>query len=290
MNPMHSVRRAWTLVEMMVVIVVISVLVALSLSIGSAVLQGSEVQRTENALALLDSAMSARMVDDARSSFSYGFDGDIVPRYMVDPGDAIDGASGACDRCDDLDATVLDYREGGLPSELDLRCLMWSQVSGCSTFETDDDVYRGVSASCFWMLRNHPSSREIITSMDPSLILPVLYQLGSGEEEPGILPVDAWGNPIIVVLPGRDWDDQQDGGSFGNSKRQDDDRTIRTKEEQLLGSALQGRAYFVSAGPDGKFGNIHNDQSLVDGYDPDPSDDGFDDALDNIYSYEVRTW
>ena len=52
--------------------------------------------------------------------------------------------------------------------------------------------------------------------------------------------------------------------------------------------ALGSRAR--AAGPDGKFGNIHNDQPLVDGYDPDPSDDGFDDALDNIYSYEVRTW
>ncbi len=290
MNDVRIIRHGWTLVEMMVVILVISILVALSLSIGSAVLQGSEEQRTKDALAVLDTAMQARLAEGADGAFSYGFDGDLVPRYRIDPGEAASSAGSSCNGCGGLDATLVDYRVGGLPSETDLRCLMWSQLDGCSTFETDDDVYAGVSATCFWMLRNHPASREIIASMDPSLVLPVLYQLGSGEQEPCIMPVDAWGKPIIVVLPGRDWDDRGDGGSFGNPKRQDPDRTIRTKEEQLLGSALQGQAYFVSAGPDGKFGNIHNDGMLVDGYTPDPTDDGFKDALDNIYSYEVHTW
>ena len=102
--------------------------------------------------------------------------------------------------------------------------------------------------------------------------------------------VDAWGNPLLVVLPGRSWSDRGDGAAFGNQKRQDEDQTIRTKEEQMLGSALQNRAYFVSAGPDGKFGNLRNDKRLVDGYVPDPDDDGYKEALDNIYSYEVRTW
>ena len=290
MNVMTHARRGWTLVEMMIVILVISILVALSLSIGSAVLQGSEEQRTQNALLILESAMKTRMLEETRGSLSYGFDGDLAPRYTIDPADAVASAGSSCDSCGGLTEAAIDYRLGGLPSESDITCHMWSQFDGCSTFDTDDDVYGGVSAACMWYLGSHPASREILASMDPGLLMRVSYRLSNGDAEASIMPVDAWGNPVIVVLPGRNWDDRGDGASFGNQKRQDPDGTIRTKEEQVLGSALQGTAYFVSAGPDGKFGNIHNDARLVDGFTPDPEASDFQAALDNICSYEVHTW
>ena len=200
------------------------------------------------------------------------------------------GASGSCGNCNGTAAESLDYREGGLPTEDELQCFMWAQLEGCATFDSDDDVYAGVSAACFWHLSSHPGSREIIAGMESNLLQKMMYRLGNDEQENSIMPRDAWGNPIIIVLPGRDWDDRADGAAFGNPKRQDEDRTIRTKEEQLLGSALQGEAYFVSAGPDGKFGNIHNDGMLVDGFTPNPNDSDFKAALDNLYSYEVHTW
>lgn len=290
MKPNQIIRRGWTLVEMMVVILVISILVALSLSIGSAVLQGSEEQRTENALAVLDSALQAHMLDETGSAFSYGYEGDLAARYMVDTGVVAQAAGASCGACNGTAPESLDYRTSGLPSEDELQCFMWSQLEGCSTFESDDDVFAGVSAACFWHLGSHPASREIIAGMESTLLQKTRYQLANGEQEASIMPRDAWGNPIIIVLPGRDWDDRGDGAAFGNPKRQDEDRTIRTKEEQVLGSALQGEAFFVSAGPDGKFGNIHNDGMLVDGFTPDPNDSDFQAALDNLYSYEVHTW
>ena len=288
-------RRGWTLVEMMVVILVISVLVALSLSIGSAVLQGSEEQRTKNALAVLDSAMQTHMVEELGSSFTYGYPGDLALRYTVETDVAALRANGSCGNCNGTAVERSTTAFAGLPTEDELQCFMWAQLEGCETFDSDDDVYAGVSAACFWHLSSHPGSREIIAGMESNLLQKMTYQLGVGDEqeilqEPSIMPRDAWGNPIIIVLPGRDWDDRADGAAFGNPKRQDEDRTIRTKEEQVLGSALQGEAYFVSAGPDGKFGNIHNDGMLVDGFTPNPNDSDFQAALDNIYSYEVHTW
>jgi hypothetical protein len=87
------------------------------------------------------------------------------------------------------------------------------------------------------------------------------------------------------VLPGRervDKDDVEEDVLF------DLDNTVRTKAERMLGSALARHAYFVSAGPDGKFGSFE--------YDSDEHDVASDEytryqqTLDNLYSYEVQRW
>ena len=81
------------------------------------------------------------------------------------------------------DGTSVDYQISGLPDEEQLQCFMWSQLDGCTTFETDDDVYAGVSAACMWQLSSNPDSREMIALMDSSLIRPLQYRLASGTPE-----------------------------------------------------------------------------------------------------------
>ena len=67
---------------------------------------------------------------------------------------------------------------------------------------------------------------------------------------------------------------------------------MRTKAEQVLGPALRKHAYFVSAGPDGRFGSIDFDENNLADWEAslDVTDARYQDTLDNIYSYKVRAW
>lgn len=286
-RPRVSVR-GWTLVEMMVAILIISILAGLTLSIGSAVLASSETRRTDDALTLLDAALQEFATVQGRA-LSYGINGEPHAdtdmgrgsRYDIDLGLTLDDGQG-CECYGGLDS-VFDYTdENAWPTEAQLLCSQWCQVTGCTG--SGPDNFEGVAALSLLRLQQLPASRDIIRAIQPDLLkqINVLTNDSQGEQvKRAVRPIDAWDNPILIVLPGRVRVDTD--GAFDSA-----DNTVRTKAERMLGSALGRHAYFVSAGPDGKFGSLEYDS---DEHDVD-SDEyiRYQQTLDNLYSYEVQTW
>ena len=276
----------WTLVEMMVAILIISILAGLTLSIGSAVLASSETRRTDDALTLLDSAMQEFSIVQGRA-LSYGInqepheDTDMGrgSRYDIDLGLTLDDGQGCA--CYGGLETVMSYTDGGWPTEAQLLCAQWCQVTGCTG--SGPDNFEGVGAIALLRLQQLPASRDIIRSIQPDLLeqINVLTNDSEGEQvKAAVRPIDAWGNPILIVLPGRE--------RIDSDVVFDVDDTVSTKAERMLGSAKHRHAYFVSAGPDGKFGSLE--------YNPDDHDVAseeyrrYQQTRDNLYSYEVLTW
>ena len=293
-------RSGWTLVEMMVAIMIISILAGLTLSIGSAVLGSSETRQTESLLKVLDSAL-AEYSEVRGAEPACAINGDPIPdgsmargsRYDIDLELSLSGGSG-CNGCSG-NLGSFDYRNsaaGQAISDQDLICLQWCQVAGCSG--SGEDIYEGVGALTLMTLLQHPASREILARIEPDLVerISVRTEDSEGDEEKqGIRPLDAWGKPVLIVYGGRQRDDGESlfippGGLTYDLA----DGTIRTRCEQMLGPARNGRAYFVSAGPDGKYGNLQYYQRHDEDFVPDVTDPGYQATLDNVYSYEVIKW
>lgn len=145
-----------------------------------------------------------------------------------------------------------------------------------------------------WGTDGNPSGAvyDLQESADPSKQLSVLYQRISATDaartilaqidpdrlrrqtpdEPPELR-DPWDHPIYLIHPGRVADPSVFPGDLLAVK--DIDGTIRTEAEKAYGIAEGRRILFVSAGPDGEFGNLDD---TVPEHDPEP-------AADNVYSF-----
>jgi len=84
--------------------------------------------------------------------------------------------------------------------------------------------------------------------------------------------IDAWDTPVRVVFPGRSWD-----ANFDSSDPRDEDGTIITESELRYGSCVMKRIAFISAGPDGKFGDLSGNCAGATAAQ----------AEDNVYSYSL---
>lgn len=107
------------------------------------------------------------------------------------------------------------------------------------------------------------SAKTILAKIDPSLLrtrpntTPPLTEL-----------LDAWGNPVVVVFPGRAF------VSSDNAMDRDLDGTLRTAQEKRLGVCRNKKLLLVSAGRDGVLGDLKGSQAAKDA------------GGDNVYSYE----
>ncbi len=119
------------------------------------------------------------------------------------------------------------------------------------------------------IIRRNASVLKILASVDPEFV----KHPNPGDQR--LVFHDAWGKAMLVVFPGRLWVQGVDQANYGPP---DEDRTIRTGTESECGVAVDRRICFVSAGPDGEFGNF--DQTSPD-YDPEA-------AQDNLYSYDPQ--
>lgn len=81
---------------------------------------------------------------------------------------------------------------------------------------------------------------------------------------------DAWDGVIVVVPPGRTWQASDTGYV------RDADGTIRTALEERMGYARNRQTYFVSSGPDGKFGDVAASPDTIE----------YERTRDNLFSYE----
>jgi len=270
-------HRGFTLIELTVTIVVILILASIALSIGNRVLRKSEADETLAAMEVAATAMHEWLESMGRQprygTFDTGWsymlagmnDPAALPPYDVTIPEDLVG--------DTQVETLLALRERKLQESVEaLGQQFWNRMQAVE------------------------STRAVMAKIDADLMLREEVD-GSGRQ----CLHDAWGNPVMIVFPGRKW--RTDGASSqyndeenaGNGCWRDDDGTIRTFEERLQGPARNGRPYLVSAGPDGRFGNV--DFNIASGEPFPPEDDAdflqrdeYQHTLDNIYSYEVRTW
>ncbi len=136
----------------------------------------------------------------------------------------------------------------------------------------DDTIFALVA-----ILERTDGSKTILANIDAELLQEMTDPDDADEVLLGVR--DAWDTPLRVIFPGRNW---------VAGVRRDEDETVRTLLEDVHGVAADRRVCFVSAGPDGKWGDLHLDVLDADITDPQRAD--ILDAADNIYSYEpLRT-
>ena len=112
-------------------------------------------------------------------------------------------------------------------------------------------------------IRTNQSARDIMAQIGDDFL--------HREEENNVTFLtlhDPWGKHICLIHPGRVADPVNFGDVLDDA---DPDGTIRTNHENEFGVALNRTLLFLSAGPDGKFGNLESN--------PGP-------AADNVYSYK----
>jgi prepilin-type N-terminal cleavage/methylation domain-containing protein len=247
-NPIAN-RNGFTLIEMMIVIGIIALLAALTLGISNIVLRNSEISRTRDVLTLFDMALQEWELEIGRSITYKGAGIPIGTIYDMDADFPPDPPLSAYTELPDPDFNSVNT--GDIP------------------FETMNNRIEHL----FLVLMQSEAAAEIL-----SKILP-----GNFDEENNNLVVDSWGNAIGIVFPGRPL---SGSGLFDMfAKDESGDLTIREIAEDGLGSCINLRPYFVSAGPDGTWGYRY--QAVMFNGAPDPPDlDNWESSLDNVYSYE----
>ncbi|MGI9013011.1 MAG: type II secretion system protein [Phycisphaerales bacterium] len=242
-----SLRRGFTLVELLVVISIIAVLIGVVIAVGSALGAKSDITRTQNSMNVLNTALSEWEAQAGRS-LTWGINGVPGPaRY-------------------DLQAdtphifTVTEFLAVvGQPTEI--RTML------ASLDERRAPQYNSSSPPAPAWLRN-PSANE----PDP-LVAQWIAFWSSGVSDGFPTVLDAWDHPIRFIHAGRLWSTDSWFDDQNNGIVRDADGTVRTPLEELYGVAQNRRPFFVSAGPSGEFGNL----SLVE------TDPVHQFAHDNIY-------
>jgi type II secretory pathway pseudopilin PulG len=275
------------MIELMVAIVIIAILAAITLSIGSAVLESADRRKTQDVLSLLDAAMTEYEQHTGRP-MTYGY------------GDGADGFIGS-------DEPLPDF------SRYDIVVLFDDQNEECFPFRgfpEDFSVGPGdfdswqteVKQRCGWQVMHEVLERlDGVASCRKILarIAPQFWGEGQVGNSTWRILNDAWGRPIVPVFAGREWytrgtaasgvNDVEVEGTT-NTSLKDMDGTIRTFEERAFGPAKGERIYFMSTGPDGRYGWVNFTHPTGTDFTPDAEDVRYRRTEDNLYSYEVRQW
>jgi len=285
----HSVDRAFTLIEIMVVISIILVLASLVLGVGSALLRRAERSQVESAMTIMESAFTEWEGQTGRPvTYNGAFNSLTAPTTEIFP-------SGAT-------LEVFDVRDTGTPPSPNNagNKMIYTRARGVGVFtvnllsqlESIRPMLAGIPPS---MLRPELAGKPLVTTTNidmyptpnvssgtpivlyapsaASLLTPATAQLPRPPTSRSEL-VDTWGNRIAFVFPGRAW-------RYGvDTSLPDSDGTVRTPFENLLGVCTNRRICLVSAGPDGLFG-VPGEST------PDSATIQNTAAADNIYLYEL---
>lgn len=252
----HGERSAFTLIELLIAVGIILLLAGITLRVGSAMWQQSEIRRTQAAMELLETALLEWEIESGRSltwqSVDYAPDAHPDDFDMHDPW---------------INANCDDSTDVYLISEL-LEVLNRNPKSQAILAKIDSDL-----------LFRYPESGQ----PRPSWITP-------GSEADALLSnyggqlvlLDAWGAPIYTTHPGVVLPSTVEPvGPI------DSDGTEMTHLELKYGPALNRRIRFVSAGPDGVFGHLAPANSSC-GIDPSTHEALIKASKDNLLS-EVNT-
>ncbi len=238
-------RGGFTLVEVVIVIGLIVLLEGLVLSVSVSVVRGSEVRQTEQVLLLLDSALKEWEASSERK-ISWGDDGPTFPNALYEM---------------QLDTPYILMITECLETIARVR-----QVKSVIALIDPQFVhtYDSNATAPPWILQTDPH--------DPNCP-DALTAFNNNDLDGKLSVLDAWGRPILAVHPGR----VRDPINFPSdlSATVDADGTIQVVLETACGIAANRQILFISAGPDGKFGDLSN---------ADP--EALEQTMDNVISYD----
>lgn len=247
-------QRAFTLVELLITIGIIIILTALTISATVALTRRSEVNQTQMTLKLLDIALG-EWQSEAGRTLSWG-DNPLPP-----------------------DPPIYDIGDG-TPHVFTLS-EVWRRISGNEATRT---ILAQIPPDLTYMYdQSKPLPQWLPANPDPDDPDPFLlqanprYLVQAGLADGSVAVLDAWDIPIRAVHPGRVFqpgdvgEADLDGTIFIGSDNSDG------WNEEIYGRAESRRLYFVSAGPDRKFGNVSSADERIRGQ-----------AEDNLYSYRVE--
>ncbi len=270
MIQIHRKRSAFTLIEIMIVIGIIALLAALTLGISSSVLRNAEKRKTEDALKILTMALQEWELERGRPMTYQGYG------CPDDNGAPMNPRVYSYDIVTDEILTVPAFGDGD-----------WSDTK--ELMMNVSMIRRNTQLAL--LLKASTAAKEVLSKISPDL-----WKVS--DEDGENLLVDAWGNPLGVVFPGAEIVPNGPNSSVYVTKlqqflsNQDDvfiaaqdrsgDNTVRDSVEDGLGSCINQRPYFVSAGPDGLWG--YRFQSNATNANSDNV--YFKNSEDNIYSYE----
>ena len=258
--------RAFSLLEIVVVLGVILLLAALVLAVSGSVLAASESRETENVMRLLEQA-TLEWEQALGRPINYG------PK-------AEPGLTGVPAR--DV------YEENFAGSWMS--CVLMQRFG---ENERTRDIASKIPETYSRRWRTgDPALPNVWGNVTPDGIATNPNRMPSGN---GNVPLvlDAWGFRIWVCFPGRPWRDISGlsttnptqfysqglylrGVNSPASGAPDADGTEQTPDERIFGSCRDRRIRFVSAGPDGAFGDVYQAEGST----------LKKQSLDNIVSYE----
>ena len=260
-------RRAFTVLELVIVIGVILVLMSLALTVTSVVLAANDRRSVQSTFVLLDQAITSWESQAGREMTS--------GRRTNPPGTPGAGTPGP-------------------PGLLDFTLSATGPSAGFDIYVEKSDTtlydFETPYAICVVLerLMASPDSAEIISRMPSSVIrfvplnganaverLPVNWPAGTLQTDPNQMPpyasvreiFDPWNRRIGVIFPGRAATKAEVAAAVTAPTSQGidvEDGSVRTMDEHYMGICRNRKMCFVSAGPDGDFGT----------------------SADNIYSYE----
>ena len=117
-------------------------------------------------------------------------------------------------------------------------------------------------------ISTNQSARDILAQIDNDFL--------QQDDDAFLRLVDPWGKQVCLIHPGR----VADFAVYGDILNEADlDGTVRTYHENVFGIAANRILLFVSAGPDGEFGDLSAN----------PESNDFKQTQDNVYSYQPRS-
>ena len=245
-------RRAFTVLELVIVIGVILVLMSLALTVTSVVLAANDRRSVQNTFVLLEQAITSWQSQAGREM--------TAGRRANPPGTS----------------TIPDFTLG---------------TNGPTAgFEIYEENFNSTYAICIVLerLATTPDSAEIISRLPNTAIrfvplnganavepLPTGWPQTAPQQDPNQMPpyasvreiFDPWNRRIGVIFPGRAATKAEVAAAVTAPTSQGidvEDGSVRTMDEHFLGICRNRKMCFVSAGPDGDMGT----------------------TADNIYSYE----
>jgi prepilin-type N-terminal cleavage/methylation domain-containing protein len=276
---MRRARRAFTLLELVIVLGIILLLMGLVLGVGSIVLRQSEDRQVRATMSIVEAALLEFKQQAGRPIIFEGINSQnnssINDPYFC-------GYSNCYGTPSYWDVPFRAIRDDRFRDEVSEGGFGWDFTQAPSPYGgSNNDYERQWMAATLSVLAQSPACAEILSKADPSLLRPVSTVTGNNGGEPITKTfnmkqfIDPWDKQVFIVFPGRRWFECD-----GNNPFRDPDGTIRTTQETAYGVCKNRRPLLISSGPDARIGVF--DQS-DERYDDD--NDGIADHQDNLYSY-----
>lgn len=153
----------------------------------------------------------------------------------------------------------VSYGNNGNPPGAQYEILLDDTPDADSSGSNDHDL----TDQLLTIINRNAQAKEMLARINPKFLRQ------HDDDELGV--IDAWDTEILVIFPGRLWNTIADGPPPSD----DPDGTVRTEFEYAYGVCPNRQVVFLSAGPDGRFGNLSFGS---------PSQQEIDEAADNLSS------